>query len=426
MRALRLAFCLSFFAVLLAACSNSGHPQNTAQMRAVNVVAGSEPLDVLVSGDVKFAALPANGISGFSQFTSGTNEVSVRSSTNQTVLYDQSLAFGDGTASTLLIYGPRSAVRTQLISDNPISPPNDAFNLSAMNLSSDVGPVDVYLVGSAGVTNASPVAAGAAFGSQTSPAQVAPGTYSLVYTTAGTKTVLFASAPQTFASGTSYLAIVSPSTGGQLVSAILLVQSESGSGTFLANPFARVKAVNAVVGSAAVNFKADGTTIFSNVPYGASSDYTTLASGSHTFQLEASNVPGSAIATLTQTLSVARDYSLFAIQSLASPSLIAFLDDNSVPNPGVLRVRFVNALSDGTPVDVLLNFAGQTSGIAAGAASGYYSLAPSTTYTIQFTTAGGVTVLATLAPVELDAGAVYTVYVIGTAAAAQIGVKRDR
>ncbi len=423
MRALRLA-CLSFVVLLLAACSNSGHPQNTAQMRAVNVVAGSEPLDVLVSGDLKFT-VPANSVSAFSQFTSGSEETLVRSSTSQTTLFDKSLPFGDGTVSTLVIYGPRSAVQAQLIPDDTPSPGGNTFNFRAMNVASDAPSVDVYLSSTPDVTNAAPVMTSTAYGATSGIAQVAPGKYSIVYTAAGTKDVLFASAPQTFAAGTSYTTLVTPSGGGHLVNALLLVQGEGGSGTFLGNPLARVKTVNGVAGSTAVNLRIDNKTLLSNVPYGGSSSYVAVPSGPHTFQLEASNVPGTTIASLTQALTPARDYSLFATGPLSHPSMIAFLDDNTVPGTGLARVRFVDALSDGTAVDVLLNFAGQASGIAPGTATGYYSLAPGTTYTIQFTTAGGVTLLATLSPVEIDAGHVYTIYIIGTAASATAGLNVD-
>ena len=72
------------------------------------------------------------------------------------------------------------------------------------------------------------------------------------------------------------------------------------------------------------------------------------------------------------------------------------------------------------------NFASQASGLAYGSASSYYQLTPSTTYTITFSTPGAVTVIATLTPAELDAGAVYTAYLFGAAGSAQVKLIRDR
>jgi len=51
--------------MLVAGCHSGGHAQNSTQMRALNAVADSEPLDVLVDSDVKVSALPAGQTSTF-------------------------------------------------------------------------------------------------------------------------------------------------------------------------------------------------------------------------------------------------------------------------------------------------------------------------------------------------------------------------
>jgi hypothetical protein len=48
------------------------------------------------------------------------------------------------------------------------------------------------------------------------------------------------------------------------------------------------------------------------------------------------------------------------------------------------------------------------------------------TYTITFATAGGVTVIATLENVELDAGAIYTAYLFGLSGSPVARLVRDR
>lgn len=426
MRLLRLVATLFLASLLVAACHRGGGSSNNTQMQAVNAVVGTEPLDVLVNSNVVLSAIPANSASSFASVSSGSQEVTVRSSTNQGTVFDRSLTFS-GSNNTLLIFGPRSSVQAMLVPDDPATaPPANDFNFRVVDLSADLGPLDVYLASSADISNASALIPSAVYGTPTTAVQMPAGSYTLVYTIAGTKDVVFTSTPQSLASGASYTALVLPAGGARLSNAMIYLQGTAGSATFLSNPLGRVKAVNAVPASTALTFKADSQTLLSNVPYGGSSNYVNVTSGSHTFQLEASNVPGSTIATLTQTIAPSRDYSLFAMGSLATPSLVAFLDDNTAPASGLVRIRFVNALSDGTPVDALLNFAGQASGLAAGAASGYYSVTPSLTYTVTFTTAGGVTVVATITPVELDAGGVYTAYVTGTVASAQARVSRER
>jgi hypothetical protein len=114
------------------------------------------------------------------------------------------------------------------------------------------------------------------------------------------------------------------------------------------------------------------------------------------------------------------------VGSISAPQLVSFSDDNSLPATGFAKLRFVNGLAGSTTVDVLVNFASQTSQLAFASASSYYQLAPSLTYTITFSSPGGVSVISTLTPAELDAGGVYTAYLVGTQAAPQTRLVRDR
>ena len=219
-------------------------------------------------------------------------------------------------------------------------------------------------------------------------------------------------------------ATFAPPAGGKLLNAMLITQG--GSATLLQNPNARLKATNAIADATAVNFRADGAPMLLNVPFAATSSYVTLTQGSHLLTLELSNIPGVAAASLTRTLDPARDYSLVAAGTSAAPAVIAFTDDNSLPTAGFAKVRFVNAAAGSSPVDVQVNFAGVAGGLAFGTASSYYSVAPGTTYTLTFASNGGLTVLASLSNAELDAGGVYTVYLLGTSGAAQARLVRDR
>ncbi len=415
--------------VLVSGCKGS-HSQNSTSMRAVNAVINVEPLDVLVDGDVKFAGLAFGATSPFSDFGSGGREVAVRSSSNQAVYYDRSLTLGSGANSTLLIYGTRSNMSTILLPDDISSPDTTPasgnFKIRAVGLSPDSGPVDVYITQSADITNSPSTVGPVSYTALSSYAETAAGTFQIIITVTGTKDILFQSSPISLAAGSIYTVAIFPSGGGKLANALLLTQGPGGSGSLMLNPNGRVKAVNAVPDSTAINFKADGTALLSNVPYSGSSSYVTLAAGSRTLQLEASNVPGTVIASLAQQIDAARDYSVLATNSLAQVQIVAFADDNTLPASGFAKMRFANALVGSTGTDVLVNFASQVSNLPYQSASGYYTFAPALNYTITFATPGGVQVLATLTPVEIDAGGIYTAYLMGTMAAPKVVLARDR
>jgi hypothetical protein len=184
--------------------------------------------------------------------------------------------------------------------------------------------------------------------------------------------------------------------------------------------------VNGIPDATPLNFKADGTTLLSSVPFTGASSYITTAAGTRNLQIEASSNPGTILASNSKALAASRDYSVVAVGTLSAPQLAVLTDDNSLPTSGFAKIRFVNALVNSTGVDVLLNFASQTTNLGFAQASTYYQVTPGTTYTITFATPGGVSVIATLTPVELDGAAVYTAYLFGTASSAQVKLVRDR
>ncbi len=407
---------------LVAGCHKGNSGQNSTQMRALNASVDSEPLDVLVDTDVKQSAVAFGTTTGYSEFDSGTRDVQVRSSTNQSVLSDKSIAFASGVQQTLLIYGHRAALQTQLLADDTTAISSGHLRVRIANLAPDAGAVDLYI--SSGSFSGSPVIiSNATYGTLTGSAEIAPGSLQITLTSAGTQDVLFQSTAQTFTENSYVTVLVLPSLGGKLVSAVMLTQG--GDGVFLQNPFARLKAVNDIPG-ATLNFKVDNANVLLNVPYTGTSSYVTTNSGQHTIAVEQSNVPGTIIGSSAQNLASARDYSVLAVGTPSAAQIVMLPDDNTLPAANVAKIRFVNGDTSGEAVDVLLNFASQVQALAFTNQSSYYQVAPSTTYTITFTTQGGVNVIATLTPVELDAGGVYSAYLLGPPTAATIRVVRDR
>ena len=408
---------------LAAACHNSGSDQNSTQARFVNAVIDSDPLDFLIDDSVKSAAVAVGSTSSFSEFSSGTHDVKLRSQSG-TVVLDKSLGFSSGTHYTIIAFGKRASINTAMLTDDIGGPSSGHFKVRFVGLSPDVGPVDVYFA-TGDISSIAPAQAGVAFSATTDYVEVTPGNFNVIFTLAGTKDIIFqSSSTQSFTDGGIYTIGVFPTFGGKLANALLLVNN--GAATFLTNPLARLKAVNGIPDSTLINFKANGTTLLSSVPFIGSSTYVTTASGQRTLQIEASSVPGTIIASASVTLSPALDYTMLALGSIAQPRLAVLTDDNTVPPTGFAKIRFVNATNGVGNVDVLLDFASQATGIAPGTASAYSSVAPKLDYTISFTTPGGVTQLASLTPVELDANAVYSAYLFGASGSLQAKLVRDR
>jgi Domain of unknown function (DUF4397) len=408
--------------LLVAGCKSGGGANSLASLRVVNAAFDSEPLDVLIADSAKASAVAAGSTAPYNGIPVGTQDVKIRSSTNGAILLEKNVAFGGG-SQTLVIYGRRASLNVLLQNDDTSGPSSGKAKIRAINLSPEASPVDVYF-GTTDLASTAPAVSQLAFGAVADFQEVNGGTSILAYTTAGTKDVRFQVNGQTFTAGNSYTVMVFPSAGGQLVNAVVL--TGGGGGTFIPNTFARVKAVNSMADGTVATFKADGTTLLSNVPYAAASSYVNATADNHTLSIEAANVPGVTIASTTQALAPARDYSMIAIGDANQPALAVLADENFVPATGTARVRFVNALSGSNTVDVLVNFASQVSGLAPRSASAYYTLGPSTTYTVTFANPGGIGVIATLTPLEIDSGLVYSIYLLGSPAAPRAILVRDR
>src|SRR5689334_10526620 len=249
----RLAFlgaALTALAMLLSGCHGS-HAQNSTSMRALNAVPDAEPLDVLIDTDVKVSALATGAASSFVDFSSGTHDTLVRSSTTQATLLDRQLAFGSGVQSTLLIYGKRATMTVQVLPEDTIAPPSGDWRFRAVNLSSDSGSVDVYVT-TTSLATSTPTIAAINYGVSSDFAQGTAGTFSVYVTTAGTKDILFQAGQVALSAGVSYTLAIVPAPGGKLDNGILLTSSGA---TALSNPNGRIKAVNAIAGSTTINFK---------------------------------------------------------------------------------------------------------------------------------------------------------------------------
>jgi hypothetical protein len=410
---------------LVGGCSK-GSGNNSASTRVLHASLDTEAFDILVDTNVKATAVSYKSATGYSDFGSGSHTVVVRSSVSGATLLTKTVSFVGGN-QTLVVYGRRSTLSVLVLPDDvSTGPASGNFQVRVIGLSPDVCAVDLYLAPGS-VTSAPATIAGAGYSSATGYAELAAGSFPITFTPAGLKNILFQSPAQTFSAGSVNTVVVFPAYSGTLVNGGLLTTGTNASGTFFGNANSRVKTANAVANSNQLNLLVDGATLFSGVPYKGISTYVTTAAGSRALQLQASAVPGATIATLGLVMAPAQDYSVLSLNTLAQPRLVALVDDNTVPVTGYAKVRFVNATLGNSGADALVDFATQASGIAPGTASAYSQIIAGDTYTVTFTTPGGVSNIATLSPVQLLSGAVYSMYLYGTAGTdAEIRLTRDR
>jgi hypothetical protein len=180
---------------------------------------------------------------------------------------------------------------------------------------------------------------------------------------------------------------------------------------------ARVRLINALTSTSALDFVVDGQVAVSGVGFGSASQYVTVTLASH--RLQARNpTTGTPLLDFTRDLSAEGAYSLIPAPGLSQFGAL-FLEDNTTPVSGQVRIRVVNVAAAPGPIAVYLTAANgditSTSPsiptVLFGTASDYLQVAPGS-YRVRVTRAGNSgDVLVELATLTVGAGTVRTLLV---------------
>jgi len=417
----------------LTGCSKGGNNSsgNSGQIRVVNAFFEATSLDYVVAGTTLAAALPFQGIRPYQSVNNGVQTFTVTVTGAATPLVNASSSINGGAQYTYVVFGPLTSVATIFAVDSFTDPGSGFFSIRVMNTAAGIGPIDVYLTPpGADLTVAAPTVAAVAYGATSSFVAVNTGaTFEIRITPTGTKTVIYDSAPKTFAehSGTTIMAYSKGS--GTLVNVALLNSDSAGTSSIADNLVAQYKVVNASLVSSPLNVFIDGNLQLSNVPFLGVSNYQQTTAGTHAITVQAQSTPGSTLLTLNPNLSSATDTSIALVGPSGGMAGVVLLDDNQPPATGSAGVRFVNTSANVASVDVFVNFSKQVTGLANGTASSYVNLTATaltgTSYEFDFNVSGTVNAVLKLPGVVLLPTHKYTVYLAGPTATLQGIVTQD-
>lgn len=118
------------------------------------------------------------------------------------------------------------------------------------------------------------------------------------------------------------------------------------------------------------------------------------------------------------TLTAGQGYTVAAVGLLANIKPQLYLDEISTPSEGNANIRLIHAAPDAPAVDVISTAPSQVTlrtGLTFPQATPYISI-PAQSYTVEVRPAGTQNAVLTLPEVKLEAGRVYSVFVVGTVA----------
>jgi hypothetical protein len=188
---------------------------------------------------------------------------------------------------------------------------------------------------------------------------------------------------------------------------------------------ARVRVVAGVAEAGAVSASLGGTVLLNGVSAPAVGNYVLVDAGTERPTLA---VDGVALGGPDTTLAAGGDYTLVVHGPRATPRADWVADDNRLPTvSGRARVRLVNGVADvAAPLAMTIDFVPLADGVAAGAASAYASTDATVSARIAVTAQGVAAPLFLGVDQRLDAGAVYSVFVVGAPGASTGILRKDR
>lgn len=356
--------------VLTGCGSNSDGGQ--AQVRFINVNPSYTGVGMKVDGGTVFSDIEFGSVSGYSDVSSGSIDVTVRASGSASDLVAKSVSLSSDEDYTFVLYGwSGDDAALAYYVENEDTPNSGEATLAVLNASVDAGDLDVFFTGvDDTLDSASSFASSLSGGTRKSPKTVDAGTYRLRVTTAGDINDVRLDVTVTFESQKVYTLLLSPGSSGVLLNGHLLQQG--GGLTSLANTQARVRVVSAVSANGKVAMKIDGETLQSATKSPLVADYQLVTAGTVAVVTKVNAV---ALAEQSLILKAGTDVTLLVTGTDASDATVtAFVDNNRLAASSSFKLRVIHAVPSLSSDNMSLSVGGTSTGtsdIAYGEASAY-------------------------------------------------------
>ena len=417
----------SGLAAAFASACGGGADATKALVRLVNASAGYAALDLTVDDTRRQSSVAYGESASYAEVDPKHTSTVVSQPSSASALVSLTPTLSKEDHYSLLAYGNEGELAVLVLDENAGEPASGKTQLRVVNAAPDAGSLDVYVTATGdALSGAVATVSAAAVGTIGSYVVPNSGTWRLRVTGTALKNDLRLDVSNlVLPSQRNVTLVLTPGRGGVLVNALLL--EDRGGITRLDNPQARVRLVAGAAGSAAVTASVGTTTLGTSVSSPAITDYVLTTAGTVDI---AATVSGSAAALTSGTLEAGGDYTLLVYGTGSAPLASLIEDDNHLPTvDSKAKLRLVHGMSDVTgTLSLKVGLTPVGAATAQGSASSYGLVDPSTTATIIVTAGSSASLFPSTAQTFV-AGAVYTVFMLGSMAETatdRTDLKRDR
>lgn len=396
---------------------SSGAIVETAQVRVVHASPDAPAVDVLVDDQVALSGVPYKGVSGYLTVDAENDpNFKVNAAGTTTTVIDATPDLATGSQYTLLAVGELAAIEPLLLLDDTTEPAAGFLKVRVLHAAPTAPAVDVYVTAPGDDIDASaPTLIGVPFKAFSDYLEIPAGDYRVRVTLTGDKTAIYDSGAVALGADVTYtIAAVTAESGLSPISLLVLTGDSNDPSLEIPDNRARVRAVHASPDAPNVDVLVDDVVVLTDVPFKVASTYLEVAGGDRNFKINATGTQATVI-DATPALERGGDYTLLAVNFLASIEPLLALDDNSPPASGNAKLRVIHASPDAPPVDILVDDVVVLTNVPFKAISDYLEVSAGS-HNIKVNAAGTSTSVIDVTPNLLD-GKVYTVIAVDQLAA---------
>jgi hypothetical protein len=398
--------------------NTTGPESSYAKVRVIHTSYDAPAVDVSVDDQVAISDLAYGQSSGYADVESGMRNVKVTpTGETEPVVIEADLNLAADGEYTVFAMDELASIEAVVSADSR-TPNANAAKIRFVHASPDAPAVDIKLNSGDGPT----VFSNTAFKGITDYASVDAGSYTFVVTATGSTDEVVRFNPISVTAGNVYTVVAH----GTLSSADdydfgvrVFIDNDEGTQyvdlTIAETTTSLLRVVHTSYDAPSVDVWVDGEVAISDLAYGMSSGYATVNSGSRQVQVTPSGSSSPVVIDANLDLSENTDYTVFAIDELASIMPLVSTDMRET-NSSMAKVRFLHASPDAPAVDIKLN-SGDGPAVFSNKAFGDltdYAEVDGGSYTFVVTPTGAGSEVVVFEPATLVDGNVYTVVAHGT------------
>lgn len=411
---------------LLYACGGGGDDDGgggSGRVRLVNATSDYASLDLYRSDTSMSTGVASDAAGEYVSLGSDSYTFNLKRNGSSTTSSTSSRSVAGGKSYTLLAYSTSESLKSVFLEESENAPGSGSAKVRVFNASIEAGSVDVYVTApDALLSTSSPVSQALAAERVSGYTQFGAGTYRIRVTGNGNKSDLRLDIPSIALADQQIATVVLTSTpGGVLVHGLVINQKDTVSAQ--RNTSARVRLAASASAGGTVAATVNGTVLTAGFQSPTVGNYVIVPSGAATLAV---TINGSAVATPATTFAAGSDNTLLVTGTAGAPTVSALNDDNRPPlNAANVKIRLVHGVSGLTsPATLTADFNAVAVDVAPNTASASASISANASAEIEVTSPGVSGSLFRRTDFNLQAGKVYSIFVVGDTTT-PVGVPRQ-